>query len=107
MSKTRRFRYAVDRDVRYTKKKSRHSTVEERFTQPKSKRPRREETHMVTDHALVRYLACALGVDIEGLREAMLTAEQKAQATALQTVKIPLGDGIYAVVKGGRVVTVR
>lgn len=107
MSKTRRFRYAVDRDVRYTKKKSRHSTIEERFTQPKAKRPRQDELHMVTDHALVRYMERVLGMDTEGLRDTILTAEQKAQAVALQAVKIPLGENVYAVVKGGRVVTIR
>ena len=73
-------------------------------TPPKVKHP---EAHMVTDHALVRYMERVLGMDIETIRNSVLSSETKALIQALGNGRIPMGNGFKAVVRGGFVVTIQ
>jgi hypothetical protein len=64
----------------------------------------RRVTPSVTDHALLRYLERVRGLDVEALKEEILTpgivAAVKAGATAVKL------NGITLVVANGRIVTV-
>lgn len=84
------------------------SRTAQRFTPPKLHRihPERHD-HQVTDHALVRYFERVLGLDVEAIRSGILTPEQATKAAALQTVDFALGPGVRAIVRGGRVVTIK
>lgn len=60
----------------------------------------------VTDHAVLRYLERVHGVDVESVRRAILTPENKALIKRLKNGKFPLGHGLIAVVKDEVVVTI-
>lgn len=81
--------------------------LKERFTLPKGKRPQPPAKHTVSDHALMRYFERVLGLDIEAIRSGILTAEQDALVRSGVECKVKLANGIYAVAKGGVVVTIK
>jgi seryl-tRNA synthetase len=60
----------------------------------------------VTDHALLRYLERVMGIDIEGIRNTIVNDKVQAIVDTLGDSKVPLGDGVYAVVKNHNVVTI-
>lgn len=72
-------------------------------TPPKVRKP----AHMVTDHALVRYLERIMGLDVEAIRETILTPAQKQQVRDVRECKLPLGGGHTAVVVNSVVVTIQ
>lgn len=74
-----------------------------KWTAPKVHRAPPKE---ITDHAVLRYLQRVLDLDVEAIRETMLTADQKLLAKQLRDCKLPLGGGHYAKVVGGVVVTI-
>lgn len=66
----------------------------------------REKTKLtVSDHAIVRYLERAMGIDTSLIAEKIL-AEVNAAVTAMGDGKYALSSGETAVVKDGTVVTV-
>lgn len=73
-------------------------------TPPKHVHP---DKPMVTDHALVRYMQRVMGVDVETIRESILTDDQVAKIKALRDMKMTLGPGVTAVVINGHVVTIQ
>lgn len=74
------------------------------------KKPRKKrkapERHVISEHALVRYMERVLGLDMEAIRETILTPEQKLMIRELRTLKLPLGGGVTAKVVDGVVVTI-
>jgi hypothetical protein len=60
----------------------------------------------VTDHAVVRFLERALGVDTDELRAEILPVDVLKEIRALGDGKYPIGRGLRIVVRAGEVVTV-
>lgn len=82
----------------------RHADKFEKFTKPK-KKFKHEPT--VTDHALVRYFERVLNLDVEAIRETILTKDQLADIKTGFGFNLKLAPGITAVVRNGKVVTIR
>lgn len=61
---------------------------------------------LITDHAFVRYLERALGLPVEQLKRQMLNKETLQQMAALGDGEYPIGEGLRAVVRAQRVVTI-
>lgn len=75
---------------------------------PKRTLPKRrpDADKKITDHAVLRYIERVMGMDVEGVRRTMLTAEQRAWVQRVQTGSFPIGDGHVAKVVNGVVVTI-
>jgi hypothetical protein len=61
----------------------------------------------VTDHAVLRYLERFRGINLEEIREEILTDERKEMILELGTIKLPLGENHRIIVKDGVVVTIK
>ncbi len=91
------------------KRKASHISLPEGEKRPRKKymRPREKERHMVSDHALVRYLQRVLGVDVETIRASILSDEHVAMIRELRSIsRLPLGPGVSARVRDGVVTTI-
>lgn len=66
----------------------------------------RNETPMVTEHAMLRYLERAKGVDRDEVSAEILSPKTIEQIRTLGSGKYPIGDGLRAVVKGNTVVSI-
>lgn len=75
----------------------------ERFTPPK---PTSRPAHLVTDHALLRYMERVLGLDIEGFRAKVIPQDAQKVVATMKDGRIPIGDGHTAKVVNGVVVTI-
>lgn len=60
----------------------------------------------VTEHAIIRYLERVMGLDLDNIRNEILSPEVATQIKALGGGKYPIGDGHKAVVKGMAVVSI-
>jgi hypothetical protein len=60
----------------------------------------------VSDHAIVRYLERALGVDTHALRAEIVTADTVRTHPTIGNGRYPCGRGCKAVIEEGIVVTV-
>jgi hypothetical protein len=60
----------------------------------------------VTDHALLRYVERVLGIDIEAIRNTIISEKVESLVAAVGDAKVPIGDGVYAVVRNHNVVTI-
>lgn len=61
--------------------------------------------HIVTDHAVIRYLERVYGVDVLGLKNRMAKVTQEARDMGANAANC---DGVqYVLSKSGRIVTVR
>lgn len=79
----------------------------EKRVRPKAKRPRQKEFHVISDHALVRYMERVLGIDVRTIRESILSDEHLALIRELRTIaRLPLGPGVTARVRDGVVTTI-
>ena len=108
MSKTTRFRRQQDRTLAFTKTPEHVTPIAEKYTRPKSKRPQApvpKEWPIISEHALVQYMRRVLGMDVDAIRDGILTPAQVEMVKTLGSCKIPLGGGLVAVAKDGRVVT--
>lgn len=74
-----------------------------RRTMPK---PKPKPVNTVTDHAVLRYLERVMGLDVEAIRETMLTEENKAWISQFRDGKFPIGGGHFAKAVNGVVVTI-
>jgi len=61
---------------------------------------------IVSEHAIIRYLERAMGLDIEQVKKEILTEEVSAQHKALGSGKYPTTGDCKAVIKDGTVVSV-
>lgn len=61
---------------------------------------------VITEHALLRYIAAVADLDLEEVKETLLNDKVKDQIHALKSGKFPIGDGMRAVVKNNTIVTV-
>ena len=61
---------------------------------------------LVSEHALLRYLERAKGIDIEQLRAEVLTPELVAMIKTIKSGKVPMPGGLRAIVKNSVVVTI-
>ena len=67
---------------------------------------RRNQNPVVTEHAILRYLERANGVDREEIVAAILSPKTIEQIRTLGSGKYPIGNGLKAVVKGNTVVSI-
>lgn len=74
-----------------------------RRTPPKRRAP---NPTGITDHAVLRYLERVMGVDVEAVRRAILTPDNKALIARLKSGKFPIGAGMLAVVVDEVIVTI-
>lgn len=61
---------------------------------------------VVTEHAMLRYLQRVEGLDLEALREKILTPSVEKMVRTLGSGKFPLTPGIKVVAKGNAIVSV-
>ena len=61
---------------------------------------------VVSEHAMLRYLERAMGLDLDDIKQAILTEEIKAYVGKLGNGKYPIGNGLRVVVKDNVVVSV-
>lgn len=87
------------------KRKARPMSFPEGLKRPPAKRPAKV-IHMISDHALVRYMSRVMGVDVETIRSSILTHEQEVMIRELRTLSLPLGGGVTAKVRDGVVTTI-
>lgn len=74
-----------------------------RRTPPK---PKPKPVSTVTDHAVLRYLERVMGLDVEAIRETILTEESKVWIKTVGHGKFPIGNGHFVKVVNGVVVTI-
>ncbi|MCT4554653.1 MAG: hypothetical protein N4A53_08200 [Pelagimonas sp.] len=60
----------------------------------------------ITDHALLRYLECVEGIDVEVLRKRLKKRVNTILGTGLEGPSAVCFDGIRCVIRDGRVVTI-
>jgi hypothetical protein len=60
----------------------------------------------VTDHALLRYIERVMGIDIEDIRNKIVNTQVETMVATLGDSNVPLGGGVYAVVRNQQVVTI-
>ncbi len=65
-----------------------------------------QEDIVVTDHAFLRYLERAMGIEVDELKEQMVPDNVEITMKRMGSGKYPLGNGLHAVVKGNTIVTV-
>jgi hypothetical protein len=77
-------------------------------TPPKQFRPEpyKKPPQVVSDHAVLRYMERVLGLDVEVIRNTMLTASQVEVAKRMREGELPIGGGHYARIVNGRVATI-
>jgi hypothetical protein len=61
---------------------------------------------VVTDHAVIRYMERAMGIDVDAVR-AKILSDCGSRAAALPNANLAIPGGLYAVVRDGAVVTIR
>ena len=61
---------------------------------------------VVSEHAMLRYLERAMGLNLDDIKQAILTEETKAYVVKLGNGKYPIGNGLRVVVKDNVVVSV-
>ncbi|MBC8737156.1 hypothetical protein F6X40_10085 [Paraburkholderia sp. UCT31] len=61
---------------------------------------------VVTEHALLRYLERVKGVDLQAIRDEILTSRTIQAIDTLQTCKLPFGEGMLLVVEKRAVTSV-
>lgn len=61
---------------------------------------------IVTEHAMLRYIERVFGIDLKELEGRILTSRLLEQVSQLGSGKFPIDDGVKAVVKGNKVVTI-
>lgn len=61
---------------------------------------------VISEHALLRYLERAKGVDMDQLRTEVLTPELVAMIKTIKSGKVPMPGGLRAIVKNSVVVTI-
>lgn len=61
---------------------------------------------VLTDHALIRYIERVMEIDLDAIRAEILSPRNCALIHAMQSCRIPAGNGCDLVVAGGRIVTV-
>ena len=110
--RTRREKLVVDIEAR----KADLKTAEEAYVKAKSQLEavdvqiaalsREGQAPIVSEHALLRYIERAMGIDLEAVRAEILTPRNTNAIKTLQTCKLPLGNQLKAVVKEGVVVSI-
>jgi len=65
-----------------------------------------ESDVIVTEHAMLRYLERAMGLDLGEIKKKILTEQNIVLIENMGSGKYPIGDGLKAVVKGRVVVSV-
>lgn len=61
---------------------------------------------VVSEHAMLRYLERAMGLNLDDIKQAILTEETKTYVGKLGNGKYPIGNGLRVVVKDNVVVSV-
>lgn len=61
---------------------------------------------IVTEHAIIRYLERAMGLDLEQIKREILSERNEALIEQLGSGKYPIGSGLKAVVKGKAIVSI-
>jgi len=64
------------------------------------------EEIIISEHAMLRYIERALGVDLDAMKKEILTEALIAGVAFCRSGKFPIKDGIKAVVKNNVVVTI-
>lgn len=60
----------------------------------------------VSEHALLRYLQRVHGIDIDEISKQILTEPNKKAISVMKSGKLPLGNGVRAVIKDQTVVSI-
>ncbi len=61
---------------------------------------------IVTEHALLRYLERAKGIDLADLRREILTERNIETINLLNSCKIPIGEGLSLIVRNRTIVSI-
>lgn len=97
----------LDEEVRSLQKKlSKKSKEIEQVKAAIEEEELRNRPISVTDHALIRYMERVLGIDVEKIRNDMITEETKRVIYSVGSGKIPIGDGHRLWVKDRTITTV-
>lgn len=67
---------------------------------------RKGEPPQVTDHAVLRYMERVLGIDVSALRAEILPPMRAKAVKTIGNGRLPLGNGLDLVIKGGQVITI-
>ena len=65
-----------------------------------------EKEPVLTEHAILRYLERKYSINLDEIRQEILTEDTKSLINTLQSAKIPIGDGLRAVVKNKTIITI-
>lgn len=60
----------------------------------------------ITDHALLRYIERILGIDVEQIRNEILTEETRYQVFVLGDGKYPVNNDHYVIIRDNALITV-
>lgn len=66
----------------------------------------RSKEPIVTEHALLRYIERVCGIDLNAIKQQILTEAVLRQIDTLDSGKFPVGTGCFAMVKNRTVVTI-
>lgn len=61
---------------------------------------------VISEHAILRYIERAMGLDLEQIKASILTDANKAAIKRLGNCKFPIGEGLKAVVKDNCIVSI-
>ena len=61
---------------------------------------------VITEHAILRYVERAMGLDVEQIKDKILTEATRKAIEAMGNGKYPIDEGLKAIVKDNTIITV-